>query len=98
MQINVVGVRFRHGLSTYSFSPNGLQLNKGDQVIVETEKGNDLVRVVEEEKVIDPSVLEEPLKNVIRMASQQEIEEADKMIKRLHRICQKSEKWQKRAV
>lgn len=78
MQINVVGVRFRHGLSTYSFSPNGLQLKKGDQVIVETEKGNDLVRVVEEEKVIDPSVLEEPLKNVIRIASQQEIEEADK--------------------
>lgn len=77
MQINVVGARFRHGLNTYSFSPNGATYKKGDYVIVETEKGNDLVRIVEEEKIIDPSVLEEPLKNVLRLASAQEIEKAD---------------------
>lgn len=77
MQINVVGVRFRHGLNTYSFSPNGATYKKGDHVIVETEKGNDLVRIVEEEKTIDLSTLEEPLKNVLRMATAQEIERAD---------------------
>lgn len=76
MQINVVGVRFRHGLNTYSFSPNGAIYKKGEYVIVETEKGNDLVRIVEEEKMIDPSLLEEPLKNVLRKATIQEIEKA----------------------
>ncbi len=77
MQIEVVGVRFRHGLVTYSFSPNGGKYNVGDKVVVETEKGEDIVTVVEKEKNIDPSVLEEPLKNVIRLATKQEIEKAD---------------------
>lgn len=78
MQINVVGVRFRHGLNRYSFSPNGATYKKGDYVIVETEKGNDLARIVEEENVVDPNSLEEPLKNVLRKATEIEIEKADK--------------------
>lgn len=77
MQIEVVGVRFRHGMTTYSFSPNGGKYKVGDRVIVETEKGNDLVRVVEDEKTIDPSVLEDSLKNVLRLATEEEIKRAD---------------------
>ncbi len=77
MQIDVVGVKFRHGIHTYSFSPNGAKYALGDNVIVETDKGNDLVTIVEEDKLIDPSVLEEPLKNVIRLASADEIKMAE---------------------
>lgn len=76
MQIEVVGVRFRHGGTIYSFSPNGGNYKKGDKVIVETERGNDLVTVVEDEKVIDASSLSDPLKNVLRKATEKEIEDA----------------------
>ena len=77
MQIEVVGVKFRHGVYTYSFSPNGKDYKVGDRVVVETDKGSDLVRVVEEKKTIDASTLEETLKNVIRLASEEEIKKAE---------------------
>ncbi len=77
MQIEVVGARFRHGLNTYSFSPNGGKYQLGDHVIVETEKGNDIVRIVEEEKLIDASSLEDSLKNVLRKATDEEVKRAD---------------------
>ena len=84
MQIEVVGVRFRTSHNTYSFSPNGLELKKGDKVIVESEKGNDIATVVEEKRIIDPSTLSDSLKNVLKLASEKEIkmaEENDKIVK-----------------
>lgn len=78
MQIEVVGVKFRHNNNVYSFSPNGHKLKKGEKVIVDCEKGFDLVTVVEEEKLIDASTLTEGLKNVVRKASTAEIENAEK--------------------
>ena len=78
MQIEVVGVKFRHNNNVYSFNPNGLDLKKGDKVIVDCEKGLDLVTVVEEEKNIDASTLNDPLKNVVRKATEKEIEDAEK--------------------
>jgi len=78
MQINVVGVRFRHSNNTYSFSPNGLKLAKGDYVLVESEKGNDIARIVEEEKQIDASMLEDTLKNVLKIATPEEVKIAEK--------------------
>lgn len=82
MQIEVVGVRFRHGITTYSFSPNGGKYKKGDKVIVETEKGNDLATVVEDEKSIDASSLSDPLKNVLRKASEEEVKSAEEFDKK----------------
>ena len=77
MQIDVVGVKFRHGIHTYSFSPNGGEYKVGDMVVVETDKGNDVVRVVEKAKTIDASTLEEPLKNVLRKATPDEVVKAE---------------------
>ena len=62
MQIEVVSARFHKGINDYYFSPNGLELKNGDKVIVDTEKGKDLVTIVGEKKQIDASVLTEPLK------------------------------------
>ena len=45
MQIEAVQAKFRNGAHSYSFSPNGHQLNVGDYVIVDTEKGRDIVRI-----------------------------------------------------
>ena len=72
MQIEVVSARFYKGTNDYYFSPNGLELKNGDKVIVDTEKGKDLVTIVGESKLIDASTLVEPLKNVLKKASEKE--------------------------
>ncbi len=76
MQVEVVTAKFLHGNNPYYFSPNGLKLQKGDKVIVDTEKGKDIVTIVKETQVIDASTLTEPLKNVVKIADEKEVEKA----------------------
>ncbi len=77
MQIEVVSARFYKGFQDYYFSPNGLELKNGDKVIVDTEKGKDLVTIVGDKKMIDASTLTEPLKNVVKKASEDEVKDAE---------------------
>ena len=53
MQVEVVSAKFHNGSHSYSFSPNGLDLHLNDMVIVETEKGKDIVKIVKEKQLID---------------------------------------------
>lgn len=76
MQIEVVSAKFAHGNNAYYFSPNGFKLKKGDKVIVDTEKGKDIVTIVKEVEEIDASLLEDSLKNVVKLASDEEVEKA----------------------
>ncbi len=76
MQIEVVSARFLHGNNDYYFSPNNLEVNKGDYCLVDTEKGKEIVRIVRGKETIDASNLEEGLKNVIKVASESEVKEA----------------------
>lgn len=65
----VVGVRFKKACRIYDFDVNNLELNPGEQVIVETEKGMDMGRVTRgpvEKKEAD---LAYALKKVIRKAT-----------------------------
>lgn len=73
MQVEVVSAKFHNGSHSYSFSPNGLELHLNDMVIVETEKGKDIVKIVKEKELIDEEKLVEPLKNVIKVADEKEI-------------------------
>ncbi len=73
MQIEVVNARFNKGVQDYYFSPNGLDLKNDDKVIVETEKGKDLVTIVGEKHLVESSQLTDPLKNVLKKASNEEI-------------------------
>lgn len=86
MQIEVVGARFYKGVAEYYFSPNGLDLKKGDFVIVETEKGKDIVEIVSEKHLIDIEQLQEPLKNVLKIATKEEIQEAEENQKKAQLI------------
>ncbi len=76
MQIEVVSARFLHGNNDYYFSPNGFELKKGDYVIVDTEKGKDIVKIVKEKEEVDASSLQDSLKNVLKVATKEEVEEA----------------------
>lgn len=78
MQVEVVGVKFRSSNNTYSFSPNKNELKKGDMVLVETDKGNDIGLVVTEKESVDVSTLVDSLKNVIRVATEKEVKDAEK--------------------
>lgn len=73
MQIEVVTARFAHGNNGYYFSPNGNELKKGDKVLVETDKGKDVVTIVRESEEISADQLVEPIKNVLRKASDEEV-------------------------
>lgn len=73
MQIEVISAKFLHGNNEYYFSPNGHQLEYGDYAIVDTERGKEIVRITKAAHEIDSSVLEEGLKNVIKIADKDEI-------------------------
>ena len=70
--IKVIGVRFRHVGKIYYFDPKDYPICEGDHVIVETARGVEYgfvvlgPREVSEEKVI------QPLKSVIRVATQKD--------------------------
>lgn len=88
--IKVIGVRFRTAGKIYFFDPKGLEIKRGDHVIVETARGIEFgtvmsgVTEVEDEKVV------QPLKPVLRLANQRDIEQeaANKQKeKEAFRIC-----------
>ena len=77
MQIEVVGVKFKNSNHIYSFSPNNLDLKKGDYVIVETEKGRDLGVIVKEKYEIKAEELTSELKNVLYKATDAQVKKAE---------------------
>lgn len=68
MQI-VVGVKFKDSNKVYFFLPNKLELNVGDEVVVQTAFGLELGIVHETNIELNESEISEPLKKVIRVAS-----------------------------
>ena len=70
--IKVIGVRFRQAGKIYFFSPGKLQLKRGDQVIVETARGVEFGSVVDGPKEIAESEVTQPLKPVLRIATEED--------------------------
>ena len=58
----ITGVRFRGNGKVYYFSPNDLELSKGDGVIVETAQGMELGDVVIDTKDVGDDEIVAPLK------------------------------------
>ena len=71
--INVIGVRFRTAGKIYFFSPGGLELKAGDKVIVETARGVEFGSVVTGIKEVPDDQISQPLKPVIRIATQDDV-------------------------
>ena len=72
--INVISVRFRQAGKVYYFNPGEHQINTGDHVIVETARGTEYGYVVRgNHEVFDDKVVQ-PLKEVIRMANEEDTE------------------------
>lgn len=70
----VVGVRFKRASKIYYFDPANLNLKLGDEVIVETARGIELGEVAVRPKQIPPDDVPQPLKKVLRQATQADID------------------------
>ena len=68
----VIGVRFRQASKIYFFAPGKLQIEKGDQVIVETARGVEFGNVVVGPKEVPDEDIMQPLKSVIRVATEED--------------------------
>ena len=89
--IEVIGVRFRNVGKIYYFSPGTLEIKTGDKVIVETARGMEFGHVVLGCREVDESKVVQPLKTVIRLATEEDAvrEETNrKKEKEAYRICQ----------
>ena len=88
----VIGVRFKDVGKVYYFDPMGNQLNVGDKVIVETTRGVECGTVALQNKEVSDSNIVHPLKQIIRIAGQEDIaqlNENKKKEKKAFFICQK---------
>lgn len=88
--IKVIGVRFRTAGKIYFFDPLKFHIHKGDNVIVETARGIEFGTVVGNPKEIEDNKVIQPLKPVLRIATEKDKEqEAVNKIKEkdAFRIC-----------
>ena len=74
MQYEVVGVQFKQVGKKYFFDPNGFELKKGDYVLVETVRGMEFGTVVIAPKLVGEEDVFLPLKPVMRIATEEDIE------------------------
>ncbi len=72
--IKVVGIRFKAAGKIYYFDPADINIDHEDYVIVETIRGIEFGEVVLGPKEVEEKDIVAPLKEVIRVASQEDIE------------------------
>ena len=72
--VEVVGINFREAGKIYYFAPNGLKFVLGNKVIVETARGVEMGTVKVPNKEVPASEIVPPLKNVTRLATEEDIE------------------------
>lgn len=72
----VIGVRFRTAGKVYFFLPNGLEIQAGDHVIVETVRGVEYGCVVMGPREVEDDKLIQPVKPVLRLATPEDDEKA----------------------
>lgn len=75
--VKIVGVKFNNNNKTYFFSPGSLKLKKDDNVIVETARGTEFGTVVIEEREVDEKEVVSPLRNVVRVATEKDLEQLE---------------------
>ena len=68
----VIGVRFRQAGKIYYFAPGKLPIKQGDKVIVETARGVEFGSVVTGPKDVPDEEIMQPLKSVIRIATEED--------------------------
>lgn len=68
---DVIGVRFKPCGKIYDFEVNGVEIKKGDLVVVESELGLNIGSVVTERRTIEKA--EQNLKKIIRKVTEEDL-------------------------
>jgi len=88
----VVSARFRGGSKDYYFDPHGLQIEPGTFLVVETAQGMEYVRCVEGNHEVPDQTVVQPLRSVVRIATENDHKSAAynrKREKEAFGICEK---------
>jgi len=80
--VKIIGVRFKYSGKTYYFNPGKHDINKGDYVVVETIRGVELGEVVLPCREVDQKEIVSPLKNIIRIATKEDIKQYENNVKK----------------
>lgn len=86
----IIGVRFKKPGKIYFFDPGNLEINKNDNVIVETTMGEEIGIVIVPKREIQEEKMAAPLKKVIRVANKNDLDSLEKYKKKepeALRIC-----------
>ena len=89
---NIIGVRFRKPGKIYFFDPDGIEIEQGEHVIVETAMGKEYGEVAIANRNIPDNKLVKPLKKIIRVATnkdKKQYEENKEKEKEALKICEK---------
>ena len=70
----IIGVRFKDVGKIYYFSPNNKKVECGCYVIVETARGVECGEVVIGNREVDDSKVVQPLKSIMRIATEKDLE------------------------
>lgn len=73
----VIGVRFKDVGKIYYFDPGSEKLSKNTRVIVETARGIECSTVVMTNREVDDELIVKPLKPIIRIATQEDLEKLE---------------------
>ena len=66
---NIVGVRFRKLGKIYFFDPQYLVVKRNEYVIVDTNDGEEIAKVMIPNRKLDDEKINSPLKKVLRIAN-----------------------------
>ena len=87
----IIGVRFKKLGKIYFFDPDGIKVQKGRNVIVETARGLEFGEVAVANKEIDEDKLVAALKKAIRIATQEDekiYHENEKKAAEAYKVCE----------
>ncbi len=74
----VIGIRFKEGGKVYYFDPKDINAEVGSYVIVETARGVECGTVCMPRSEVEDSAVVSPLKQIVRLATNKDIEQAKK--------------------
>ena len=86
----IVGVKFKKIGKIYFFDADNIKLKKGDGVIVETARGIEYGEVAIENRSIEEEKIVAPLKNVLRIATEEDkktYQENEERAKEAYETC-----------
>lgn len=89
--VKVAGVRFKKAGKVYYFDPDGFDIGKGTNVIVETARGLEFGVLTDDIKEVDEGEIVAPLKKIIRIADDEDVKQHQENLKKKERaiaLCQ----------